>query len=83
MKTLPDNDEEEIFGFNDKISSLHQRGVIYEIFQKVNELNSKRVPINNPLNIETKNENDLKVKDIAINLLKNLPKQFSKEMIDT
>ena len=70
---MPENDSEDIFGFNSNIERLYQKNSTFAIFRQVNQLSTRSVPFNNPLDIKTKDENDNKVKEIALGLLKTLP----------
>ena len=44
-------------------------------------MNTRIVPINSPLDIKIKDENDQKVRDNAESLLKSMPKEFDESLV--
>ncbi|CDW77756.1 dynein heavy chain axonemal [Stylonychia lemnae] len=83
MRSLPEFDQEEIFGFNDNIQRLNQRNMIFDILKKVNLFNTKIEPFNNPLDAQVKDQSDMVVRDMSQKLLLNLPQLFVQEMINS
>mmetsp|Transcript_7296 Transcript_7296/g.6469 ORF Transcript_7296/g.6469 Transcript_7296/m.6469 type:complete len:217 (-) Transcript_7296:433-1083(-) len=76
IEDMPSTDSYQVFGLNNNIERLYEKNIVFDILKQVSLLNTKRVPLNNPLDIKIKDENDGKVKDIALSLIRSLRHQF-------